>query len=138
MTPTTHLKRCKVWRYAIERLDPECEVIRLECVPLDKGIDVQRFVDKLAKKKKEQLEWWNTKRTMSRVLSINRFREKLRLKGHELAENMVFWVLVKGRKIERVIHGTDAARELSKELYGRLVPQPKEPEDTKTSKRKSS
>ena len=133
MASTTQLKGCKVWRYAVERLDYEDSVVRLECVPLAEEIEVKHFVERMAKEEKERLEWWDTKRAESRVLSIKGCRRYLHLESQELVENMVFWVLLKGRKVERVIHATQAARELSAELYSHLVPRPQGPEVAKKS-----
>ena len=49
MASTTQLKGCKVWRYAVERLDYEDGVVRLERVPLAEEIEVKHFVERMAK-----------------------------------------------------------------------------------------
>lgn len=136
MAPTTQLKGCKVWRYTVERLDIEDNIIRLEQVPLAKEIEVKYFLDRIAKEEKEELEWWDTKLTKSRVFSIDECRKFLRLESQELVENMVFWILLKGRKVKQVIHATQATRKLSTELYSRLIPQTQRPEIVKKSRKK--
>ena len=118
---------------AVDRVDADDEtkqVVRIESVPLSPEIDPDRFLAGLSESRdkerseqeKEELSWWDLKREKVKTQSLSSFRRRLGLrKDQSVLEGMVFWVALRGREAERVVHATRAARALSQELYSQLI-----------------
>lgn len=116
-----------VWRYTLDRVEREDNQVRLEAVPLAKGVSFKKITGLIAAGQPEQLEWWQTGQAVIQGMSLSAFRQRLGLrrlqdgKGDELAEGMVFWLRTSQGKLRQVVHATQAARALSKEIYSRLL-----------------
>jgi len=121
----------EIWRYAIERLDREDDVVRLETAPLAEQIGVDLFLGKLVNEESERLQWWDADGRERPVFSISQCKEVLLLdQQQQLAEGMVFWVVKAGGEVSRVIHATQAARKLASRMYTDLIAPGAEAEGT--------
>ncbi len=122
MAKARRLRKRGVWRYAVERLDREEDVVRLEIVPLSSESSVEYFLEELVDEEIEQLFWWDTDRSESLVLSVSGCKKELRMgKEQEFTEGMVFWVVKEDGEKRRVIHATQAARKLAAKMYSNLI-----------------
>lgn len=110
--------KIKVERITVERYDVDEEVVRLEIVPLAPRYTPEYFEKYIVDKETEKLAWWDKTKRISRTYTAKGARRKLSLnKGDVLAENMVFWVVAKDGKYDKIYHVTQTARNLAKELY---------------------
>lgn len=108
-------------RITIDRIESDEKTIRIECVPLVEHLSPQIFVKKLLSSKTEKLSWWDSKQAKHEFMSMRLIRKKLGLrKGEHLEENMVFWKIQNSEGVE-IVHATSQARQLSKNLYAKLV-----------------
>ena len=114
-------------RWTVDRIDEEAGVVRLEKVRMPQRVLERVVKDKVAGGlfEKDDLELWKEGDERSEAMTRDGFLKRLGLKlmdKETLAENMVFLVLmsVKG-KVLAVYHVTQAARELSRELYEAVV-----------------
>jgi hypothetical protein len=122
----------KCQRWTLDRIDIDADVVRVEIVPLRKEFDKKGFAKRLAASVEETLRWWDIEKAKTEFGPVEWLRASLLLdRKQPLAEGMVFWVIKKGKKVTKVIHATQAARELSKRMYGRLTG---EATDSKESK----
>jgi hypothetical protein len=113
-------EKCKRW--TLDRIDADADVVRVEIVPARSEYDTKGFAEELAASAEEILGWWDVEKAKTGFGSVNWLRSNLLLdKKQPLAEGMVFWVVKKGNRVTKVIHATQAARELSKQMYGRLT-----------------
>jgi hypothetical protein len=113
-------ERCQRW--TLERIDADADVARIEIVRPRREYDTKEFAERLAASAEENLEWWDVEKAKTALGSLNWLRSSLRLeKQQPIAEGMVFWVVKKGNRVTKVIHATQAARELSKRMYARLI-----------------
>ena len=122
--------RSKCQRWTLDRIDLDAEVVRVEIAPLRKEFDANGFAERLETSAEEILEWWDVEKAKTEFGSLKWIRSRLQLKGDRtLAEGMVFWVVKRGNKIMKVIHATQAARNLSKRMYSRLTREATDKED---------
>ena len=117
-------------RWAIERLDRDAGMGRLESAPMKPECLTSKLFTALDEKGLEvgmdTLSLWDITHTKTRRMSINRLAGLLGVRRSEidtLSENMVFWMLYRGRtrKPERVLHATQAARQATKEIYRKVT-----------------
>ncbi len=116
-------------RWAVERLDREAGLARIEWVPMRPEFISDELatmlIDTGVQVGMDQLSRWDLGRAEIRKMSIRRVVAELGLRrdeGDALSENMVFWVL-RGVEKEphRVVHATRAAREVARDLYREVV-----------------
>ncbi len=115
-------------RWAIERVDRDAGMTRIECVPM-RSEYVGSFTDVLLDTGvgagMDLLSYWDLEHARIRPMPIGEVAAELGLRDHErdtLSENMVFWVVRSAaREPRHVIHATRAARETAKELYSQVT-----------------
>jgi len=119
-------KWTSIERWAVERLDRESGMARIESTPMRPEKLTDRLMKMLAKKGVEpgedKISCWNLKKVKIKRLQIKRLARKIGFRDEEIGiimENQVFWALFsKGeKKPDRVLHATRAARKESKKLY---------------------
>lgn len=110
-------------RWALERIDDEAKLVRIEFASLSEKYKKNNILIKdLVNETLERFEWWDTQETRTKYWSIATVKERLVLDPEEaLIEGMVFWVIKEGDGIVRVIHATETARELSKKMYKQVL-----------------
>ena len=128
--PSTTTLRESIERWTIERLDLDVGMARIESVPMRSDRVTPELLEILSKtglkEEMDQLSLWNVKRARTKRMPISRLIRKLNARDSEtkaLSENMVFWI-VRSENMkthERVFHATQAARQLSKELYRKVA-----------------
>jgi hypothetical protein len=115
-------------RWTVDRIDEEVGVVRIERVRMPQEVLGKVIKDSEVASslfEKDDLDLWKdgaeTSEAMTRDVFLKRL--SLELKDKEaLAENMVFLVLMDTKgKVLAVYHVTQAARELSRELYEAVI-----------------
>jgi hypothetical protein len=113
-------------RWTIERLDRDAGMARIETVPARSGPESEKLKETLIKQNStlemDPLSVWDARRLQSKSMLIARLRKILKVsssKGESLAENMVFYILHRGKAVkpEHVYHVTQAARATAKQLH---------------------
>jgi hypothetical protein len=118
-----------VERWAVERLDREADMVRIEAVPMRPDRVTQTLLRSLAKsgpvEGMDDLSLWDARKAKLKGMKLQTLVKKLGLRKEEeekLGENMVFWVIRdKEAKEEQVYHATPAARKTSKDLYHKVT-----------------
>jgi len=119
-----------LYRYAIDRLDQENNLVRLEIVPAAQGMTLERLKKLSAKNKAESLDWWDLSKSRMKEKTLSKFEKQLGIdrsanggtdEQFQLAENMVFWIYGTHEVFEVVISATGPARALTKKLYMQVL-----------------
>lgn len=119
-----------LYRYAIDRLDQENNLVRLEIVPAAQGMTLERLKKLSAQNKAESLDWWDLSKSSMKEKALSKFEKQLGIdrstnggtdEQFQLAENMVFWIYGTNEVFEVVISATGPARALTKKLYMQVL-----------------
>lgn len=115
----------RIERWAIEKIDDEAKVVRIERVKMYQKQYKELFKDKLSKRaasESDDLSLWDISTELTITIPLEKLRRKLSLRKDEaLSENMVFWVLLEGQdSVKQVYHATQAARGLTQKLYKKV------------------
>lgn len=113
-------------RWAVERVDRDAGMARIESVPMHSSRITAERVKSLEaqglEKELDHLDLWDVNSIRIRRMSLATLRRILGVRSDEkevLSENMVFWLMHRGdaKKPEHVFHATIAARKSAKDLY---------------------
>lgn len=119
------LRWSSIERWTIDRLDRDARMARIETVPMRSDRLTYELLEALEKKGvqvgMDHVDLWDIENAETVQMSIEELGGQLGVRSNEmetLSENMVFWNL-RGELEERnrVLHATQAARQLAKELY---------------------
>ena len=119
-----------VERWAVERLDRDADMARIEAVPMRPDKVTPTLLGSLAKKglleDMDELSLWDARKAKLNGMKISTLVSKLGFREKEkerLSENMVFWVIRSGEKgkADQVFHATPAARKTSGDLYHKVT-----------------
>lgn len=123
-SPPGSLGWSSIERWTVERLDRDAGMARIESVPMRSEYSGELFgvlLERGVEVGMDRLALWDAGKAQIRPLSIERLVGELGLRPGEeetLSENMVFWVLRSAEgEPDRVVHATQAARQVSKVLY---------------------
>ena len=119
-----------VERWAVERLDRDADMVRIEVVPMRPDKVTQSLLGQLAGKGllegMDDLSLWDARKARIKGMKTSTLVRKLGFRKDErekLSENMVFWVIRSGEKgkADQVFHATPAARKTSADLYHKVT-----------------
>lgn len=119
-----------VERWAVERLDRDADMARIEIVPMRPEKVSRTLLGALAKtgllESMDDLSLWDGRKARIKGMKTSTLISKLGFRKEEkerLFENMVFWVIRSGEKgkADQVFHATAAARKTSKDLYHKVT-----------------
>jgi hypothetical protein len=118
-----------VERWAVERLDRDADMVRIEAVPMRPDKITRTLLGSLAKRGPQEsmdnLSLWDVRKAKLKGMKLQTLVRKLGLRKEEeekLSENMVFWVIRDEKaKNEQVYHATPVARKASKDLYHKVT-----------------